>query len=393
MLKKIWQQSLLIIFLLISLFFTPKIFAQEESILEKNESPQETLVAQKIPETETLQGTILEVIEEGKETINDQLIDYQKYKVLITKGSLKGETIELKHSAASFGLMATNFQTYQANDKIKIQLDYNFNGEALYNILGKVKIYGLINLVILFLVVVLLVGRLWGGLAIGGLVFSFLVIFKLIIPLLMKGFDPILSIIIGAILIIPVTFYISHGFNNKTHAGVISTFISLLITSLLSLYFVEKTYLTGFANEDVSFLQVETANALNIKNLLLAGMMISALGILDDITIGQAATVEQLKKANPKTKKLALFKQAMEVGQDHISSMVNTLILVYAGANLPLLLLFFNSQRSVGEIVELELVAQEIVRMLVESIGLVLAAPLATLIAVIMLQKQEAKND
>ncbi len=377
MLTKFWSKLIFIVILLSGLFLKPTLVLAQDS---------------EIPETETLQGKILKISEEGKETINDQLVDYQIYEVLITQGSLKGQTIQLKHSAASSGLMATNFQTYQANDKISIQLAYDWQGQPIYNILGKIKIYGLINLAILFLIVVLLIGRWWGALATAGLIFSFVVIFKVVIPLLMKGVDPILTTVIGSILIIPATFYISHGFNAKTHTSVISTFISLIITSLLSIYFINQTYLTGYASEDVNFLQVEIGDVINIKNLLLAGMMISALGILDDITIGQASTVEQLKKANPKMKKLALFKQAMHVGQDHISSMVNTLILVYAGANLPLLLLFSDSQRHFGEIIELEMVAQEIVKMLVGSIGLVLAAPLATGIAVIMFQPKEVKK-
>ncbi|MFH1959616.1 MAG: YibE/F family protein, partial [Patescibacteria group bacterium] len=173
--------------------------------------------------------------------------------------------------------------------------------------------------------------------------------------------------------------------------GVVATFISLVITGLLAVYFVDVTHLTGFASEEAGFLQVERQGSIDIRGLLLAGIIISTLGILDDVTIGQASVVKQLKKANPKISFLELFKNGMKVGQDHISSMVNTLVLVYSGSALPLLLLFFDSQKTFVDILEFELIAEEIVRMLVGSIGLVLAAPLATIMAAYIFSK--GKND
>ena len=208
-----------------------------------------------------------------------------------------------------------------------------------------------------------------------------LVIFKLLIPLIMQGWSPVLVSIMTSALIIPVTFYLSHGLNKKTSVAVVSTLISLVITGVLVLIFTETTKLTGFASEEAGFLQVQMGGEINIKGLLLAGMIIGTLGILDDVTINQAAIVEKLKEANKEMGFGELYKKAMSVGQDHISSMVNTLVLVYTGASLPLLLLFVDSSRSFGEVLNNEIVADEIVRTLVGSVGLMLAVPITTFLA------------
>ena len=166
------------------------------------------------------------------------------------------------------------------------------------------------------------------------------------------------------------------------------TLIALIITGILSSVFVEAARLTGFASEEAGFLRV-ARQMINIKGLLLAGIIIGVLGILDDITISQSAIVFQLKEANKKLKFNELYKRAMNVGQDHISSMVNTLVLVYAGASLPLLLLFIDNPQPFFEVINYEIIADEIVRTLVGSIGLILAVPITTLIAALVSNKKK----
>jgi uncharacterized membrane protein len=136
---------------------------------------------------------------------------------------------------------------------------------------------------------------------------------------------------------------------------------------------------------------VAKLGALNIRGLLLAGIVIGVLGVLDDITVSQAAVVAQLRVAAPHLSMKQTYRQAMEVGRDHIASLVNTLILVYTGAAMPLLLLFVQNAGEFGEIVNYETVAEEIVRTLVASIGLVIAVPVTTLIACLIV-KDEATN-
>lgn len=368
---------------LITLFFTILFCGQLIS-------PQ--LVYAQETQNENYEGKVTAIVEEGQKTYFEELVEYQILEIKITSGSKKNQTIQVETSPNQASLLTQEQATYKVGDHVKIHAQQDVDGNQQYSIDGIVKRTGLIALTILFIVIVILVGRVWGALSIVGLVVSFLVIFKVIIPLIIKGINPVLAAILGSIVIIPTTFYISHGFNKKTHVGVATTFIGLLITGILAVYFTDMTHLTGFASEEAGFLQVERQGSIDIKGLLLAGIIIGTLGILDDVTIGQASTIEQLKLANPKMDWMELFKKGMNVGQDHISSMVNTLVLVYSGSALPLLLLFFDSQKTFIDILEFELIAEEIVRMLVGSIGLVLAAPLATVMAAMLFQNNNKSS-
>lgn len=328
-----------------------------------------------------LVGKVTKIVSFGKETFMDELIKYQELEVKFLEGDKKDQFIVVKHSAAGMGIVDLSYEDYKIGDKLKIVINKDLDDSLIYSIDGQVKKDSLFLLLVLFIIVTIAVGRVWGFLSLLGLIISFLIIFKLIIPLIISGMNPVLAAVIGSTIIIPTTFYVSHGFNKKTHIGVISTFIALVFTGFLAVYFVEKTHLTGFASEEAGYLQVERQGSIDIRGLLLAGIIIGTLGILDDVTIGQASVVRQLKKANKDMNFFDLFKNGMVIGQDHISSMVNTLVLVYSGSALPLLLLFFGSEKSFIDIIEFELIAEEIVRMLVGSIGLVLSAPLSTVLA------------
>jgi len=341
------------------------------------------------PQETMLEGKVVGVSSYGQKEVGDELLDYQLLEIEITKGSAKGDVVLVENLESSVILGPVPYQEFKSGDKLRIGAVETLSGEVIYNIDGQVKRQGLLQLLFIFIFVVLIVGRIWGVLSIVGLVVSFLVIFRLIIPMIIRGQDPFLAASLGSLIIIPATFYISHGFNKKTHVGVVSTLFSLMITGFLAVYFVDAVHLTGFASEEAGFLQVQRQGSIDLKNLLLAGIIIGTLGILDDVTVGQASTVEQLKKANPKLAPKQMFIQAMQVGQDHISSMVNTLVLVYSGSALPLILMFYDSQKTFVDIVEFELIAEEIVRMLVGSIGLVLAAPMATAIAAFWFAKSD----
>lgn len=338
------------------------------------------------------EGRVTQILESGQKQMMDQKIEYQILEIEVTKGDKSGETIQVENSAAGYGTTSLQFQKYHPGDLVKIVSQANGEDGVSYFLDGQVKRFGLMTLIGLFIIIVIVVGKFWGLMSLIGLVTSFAVIFKLIIPLIIKGTNPIVAAILGSFIIIPTTFYISHGFNKKTHVGVITTIIGLVLTGWLAIYFVDATHLTGFASEEAGFLQVERQGTIDIKGLLLAGIIIGTLGILDDVTIGQASTVKQLKKANPNLDMWELFTKAMKVGQDHISSMVNTLVLVYSGSALPLLLLFYDSQKNFLEILEFELIAEEIVRMLVGSIGLVMSAPLATLLAAYLFTHKSKKE-
>lgn len=338
-----------------------------------------------LAEPVSAEGVVIKVKETGKESFNGELVPYQQLEIKLTNSEYKDRVFLVKNSSAGMDITA-QYENYKANDKIRLSF-FKVNEQPEFIIQGKIKRHGLIRLTLLFIIAVLAIGKIWGIMSLLGLCISFLVIFYQIIPMIINGYNPVISTLIGAAVIIPATFYVSHGINKKTHVGVITTLISLAFTGTLALIFIKQTYLTGFASEEAGFLQIERHGTIDIKGLLLAGIIIGTLGILDDVTIGQASVVEQIKRTNPAIGFLKLFQKGMKVGQDHISSMVNTLVLVYAGASLPLLLLFFGSNKGFIDILEFELVAEEIVKMLVGSIGLIFAAPLATALAAYVFTK------
>jgi uncharacterized membrane protein len=157
----------------------------------------------------------------------------------------------------------------------------------------------------------------------------------------------------------------------------------VLLTAGLALLFTKLTHLTGFSSEEATLLQLAGAD-LSLEGLLLAGIVIGALGVLDDVTISQASTVMALRAANPALGFRALFASAQRVGRDHVSATVNTLVLAYVGASLPVLLIFSTADLGFGQVLTLELVAKEVVAMLVGSIGLIAAVPVTTALAAVL---------
>lgn len=331
------------------------------------------------PKEEHLEGAVVEVLEEKEVqvSLSEEKQLYQKLECLITKGALKGEKIILESGT----LPLANLQKYQIGDSLLVSYTKDFEGNDLFYITDRLRRKPLFWLFFLFVALAVLVAGWRGASSLLGMAFSFLIIFLFILPAILSGSEPILAAIIGSLFIIPVTFYLSHGFNKKTTVAVLGTIIALIITGVLAGIFVDLAGLTGFASEEASFLQVSGQKGVNIKGLLLAGIIIGVLGVLDDVTISQSAIVFQLKKADKKMKPSELYKRAMDVGKDHIASMVNTLVLVYTGAALPLLLLFINNPQPFSEVINYEIIADEIVRTLVGSIGIILAVPITTFMA------------
>jgi uncharacterized membrane protein len=214
-----------------------------------------------------------------------------------------------------------------------------------------------------------------------GMAISLGVILLYIIPQILQGGDPIWISVSGAFFILAVTLYLIYGWTLKTHAAVLSTLISLVVTALLASFFVDLTRLTGFGSEEALFLLQQSDIPINLRGLVLGGMLIGALGVLDDLIITQSSVVFELHRSNPGMVLNDLFRRAMRVGQDHVAATVNTLVLAYAGAALPMLMLFSLSGEQFSYLLNLEFVTEEIVRTFVGSLGLIAAVPLTTLLA------------
>lgn len=237
-------------------------------------------------------------------------------------------------------------------------------------------------LTVLFAVIVVVIGRMRGLSAITGMAVSILILVKYIIPQILDGANPLVISLFGSLLIGGITLYISHGWKIKSHIALASIIAALILVAVLSYISVQTAQLVGLGSEEAYYLQFGDTAKINLQGLLLGGIILGALGVLDDITVSQVSVVFQLRAAKKDISFPELYKRSLEVGKDHVASLVNTLVLAYAGANLPLFLLFMlNKQTPQWVILNSEIIVEEIIRTLTGSIGLVLAVPVATFLA------------
>ena len=235
-------------------------------------------------------------------------------------------------------------------------------------------------LAVFFVLAVVVLGR-WRGLcALWGLAVSFAVLVRFILPAILVGKNPVAVAVVGSAAIMFAVLYLAHGINARTTTAVLGTVGALFLTGVLAWIFVEGTHLTGLASEE-SGLLAASLSGVSLKGLLLGGVVIGSLGVLDDVTVTQASAVWELHQANPGYGFSRLYAAGLRIGRDHIASTVNTLVMAYAGASLPLLVLFTLSSRRLGDVLTSEVVAQELVRTLIGSIGLVAAVPITTALA------------
>jgi uncharacterized membrane protein len=235
-------------------------------------------------------------------------------------------------------------------------------------------------LVIIFAVAIVLLGG-WRGVgALGGLVLSLIVIAVFTLPALLDGSNAVAVALASAGVIAFVALFLAHGRGPATAVALLSTFASLALTAVLAWVFVAMSNFTGLGDEHVGYLSA-LGIEIDPRGLLLAGVVIGSLGVLDDVTVTQVSAVWELDRASPRLGFVELYRRALRIGRDHISSTVNTLFLAYAGAALPLLLLFSEAGQSISAVATREIVAVEIVRALVGSIGLVASVPISTALA------------
>jgi uncharacterized membrane protein len=253
-------------------------------------------------------------------------------------------------------------------------------GEIRYFLSDFQRLPVLAWLLALFVAAVLVISR-WHGLrSLIGLALSLAIIVKFVVPAILAGGNPPLVALVGAVAVMIVTLYLTHGINEMTTAAVVGTAASLGLTVVLGSMFIDRGKITGFASGDAVFAR-SAVEGLDLQGLVLAGLIIAALGVLDDVTISQSSTVFALHETDPSMPWPMLFARAMKVGRDHIASVVNTLFLAYTGASIALLLLFSTGGLAVAEIVNSELLAEEIIKTVVGSLGLIMAVPLTTALA------------
>ena len=329
------------------------------------------------PPVELLRGTIVELLPATDGTSPD-------VRLQITAGPRAGETVDgfLQGPSGSEDL-----PRYNVGDEVVINASREPEGEVI-TVGDLYRIPVLAVLLGIFAVAVTVVGGWRGVRSLIALALTLVVIIKIVVPLILAGRDPVWVAILAATGVTIATFLLTEGFRTQTVAAGVGTFASLALVAGLALMFDQLARFTQFrGSEDATYLQAVGLPNIDVGGLLLAGIIFGALGILDDVTLTQAATVSELNEASPSLSRVVLATRAMNVGRSHIAATVNTLFLAYVGASLPLIVLFAAGRQDPLLTASSEVVAVEVVRAVVGSIGIVLAVPLTTAVAAALVDR------
>jgi uncharacterized membrane protein len=304
------------------------------------------------------------------------------YTAHLSSGPNRGETVE-------FEVLVTDVEVprlHEGDEVVLMDFAQTPDPQFRYQFYDFQRSLPLGWLLVAFAAVVIAFGRLQGVRALVGLALSLGVLVLFVVPALLRDSPAVLVALVGTVAVAYIAIYLAHGVNISSTIALAGSLVALVITTLLALLVASVTQLSGLASEEAQVLRF-TAESLDLRGLLIAGIVVGALGVLDDVTVSQVSTVAALRRADPAMGARKLYVEATKVGRDHVASTVNTLVLAYAGASLPLLLFFAQGDIPVMRIVTGELVAVEIVRMLVGSIGLVLSVPATTGLAALILTR------
>ncbi|MCD8494754.1 MAG: YibE/F family protein [Candidatus Pacebacteria bacterium] len=332
----------------------------------------------------TYRGRVLEI--QSTEWRDDPLLggeqEIQTIKVEFLDGERKGEVLVFEN----------DYLPLRKNQKFYVNHVRDIDGRDFYAVVNIDRRAGLLAMGLVFVLAVIVFGRWQGVRSLIALAASFAAIFLILLPGILNGWNPLwASFLVSAIILFGAIFF-THGFNREASVAFGGTMIAVFLSGLFAIIAVHATSLSGFSEETSIYLNFNTGGTINFTALLLGAFIIGFLGVLDDISITQAAIVTELYQSNTNITQREVFERAMRVGREHVGALVNTLVLAYTGAALPLLLYFSLLPLSFGAIVNMELFATEIVRTVVGSIGLILTVPIVTGLGVIFLKDYVPKH-
>lgn len=343
---------------------------------------EETSRARQLPDaigygTDAIRAEVIQILESGTVQLGTIEQEYQIAQVQLLEGEFKGRQVSVDHG--SYQVLPKGLRL-DVGDRILVTVGENQEGTLRAYFIDYIRLTPLLLLFVIFIIASLLVSG-WKGLqSLISMGVSFIIIFYFIIPRILGGADPIWTSILGSFLFLAVTQYLVYGWTLKTQVALVAITITMAITGFLAVWFVNLTSLNGFGNENAMFLMQQGEN-LNIQNVLIASIIIGTLGVLDDLVISQASIVMELHIANPNLSFRERYQAAFNIGRDHIAATVNTLVLAYVGAGLMMFLLFSLNNPDYLLLLNINFIAEEIVRSLVGTLGLFSAVPITNLIA------------
>ncbi|MCC2630606.1 MAG: hypothetical protein K0S38_415 [Candidatus Paceibacter sp.] len=322
---------------------------------------------------------VVEVVSEEKRIVEgtNTQSTFQKLRVEVLEGDKKGQILTIDN----------DYIVLKQGDTFFLNYLLSIGGAESYSVRDIERRPAVFLFVGLFIVFIIAFGGMQGVRSLLSLAGSLLIIVYVLLPLLLKGYPPILMSTLVATTILFLAIYFTHGFNKESTAAFFGTVIAIIFTGILAYIAVAMTRLSGFSSDETVYLNISTNGLLNMQGLLLGAIIIGVLGVLDDIAITQATVVRELYGSASHLSKREIYTKAISVGKEHVGALVNTLALAYAGASLPLLLLYSTSTNNTAMIFNYEIFATEIVRTIVGSIGLILTVPLSTGIAVLLLSR------
>ncbi|HOP74940.1 MAG TPA: YibE/F family protein [Bacillota bacterium] len=340
-------------------------------------------------ETVTARGKVLEVVAEEpvQDPLNGESTVNQKLRVRLLSGEYKGKVITVYNYQTSNPVF--NIAVKQG-DAVLVALELSQNGAITGAFIADhLRERQLLLLALIFLVIVLAVSWKHGAKAIAALVLTLVLVGGILVPGLLRGYNPILLSVITAALATGITIMIVGGWSLKSLAAILGTVGGVTFAGILALVVGKAAHLTGFGTEEAAMLlYIPQQVKLDIQGILFAGIIIGALGAAMDVSISVASAVTEIKRVNPELETSDLITSGMNVGKDIIGTMTNTLILAYTGSSLQLILLFMAYRESLMKVINLDMVASEIVRALAGSIGLVMVVPITACISGWLLGRQ-----
>jgi len=309
------------------------------------------------------------------------------------EGSCAHIGAKVKGGQAAFDLDATRYSAgIEKGDKLKL-IRYETDGqEDTYEFLDYQRGFPMTALAVIFAVLVVLVAR-WRGLfALVGIGVTLVALMKFMLPAFLAGENPLVVVVVGSTAIMIAVLYLAHGVSIRTTSALFGTLFGIVMTAGMGVLATSWVHLTGVGSEDDQTL-IATVPDLHLSGIVAAAMVIAGLGVLNDVTVTQASAVWELRALQPVARGASIFTSAMRIGRDHIASSVYTLVFAYAGSAMTVLLLITAYQRGLAEMATTEQIGQEIVRTLVGAIGLVLAVPVTTAIAVWLAPRPEIEAE
>lgn len=320
--------------------------------------------------------------QEGKRTIGSSQNIFQKITVRILEGPHKNKTVTIEHGG---NFTITNEQKVTVGETLILRESVGPDTKNSYSVADSYRLPNMLWILVGFFIVVILIAGKKGIGAIAGMLISIAIIMWYIIPQILNGADPLFISITGSVVILVATMYLAHGITKQTTIAISATGISLVLTAAFAIFFVSLTKLSGLGSEDSYTLLQGFGSLINFRGLLLGGIIIGTLGVLDDVTTTQAATIHELSESNHKLTFEQLIFKGMKIGREHIASVINTLVLAYAGASIGVFIFLHlgiqQQTQPLWVILNSEVIVEEIIRTLAGSLGLILAVPITTLLA------------